>query len=58
MASHIKKHEIATLVVHLPFTANRTSGITDLILGGVVCGVVRFGIDVKKETWRRRGVEI
>jgi hypothetical protein len=29
---------------------HRTSGISGLILGGVLCGGVRFGIDMKKET--------
>jgi hypothetical protein len=50
MASHIKKYEIVTLTVHAPFTAHSTSGISGLILGGVLCSGVRFGIDMKKET--------
>jgi len=44
-----KKYEIVTLAVHAPFTAHRTS-INGLILGGVLCGGVRFSIVMKKET--------
>ena len=39
MASHIKKYEIVTLAVHALFTAHRTSGISGLILCGVLCAV-------------------
>ena len=50
MASHVKKYEIITLAVHAPFTTHRASGISGPILGGVLCGGVPFGIDMKKET--------
>jgi len=36
--------------LHVPFTAHRISGIAGMILDGVLCGDVRFGIDKKKET--------
>jgi hypothetical protein len=54
MASYIKKYEIVTLAVHATFTAH-TSGISGLILGGVLCGGVRFDIDMKKETEEEEG---
>jgi hypothetical protein len=52
MASHTC--EIVTLAVRTPFTTHRTSGISDLIVGGVLCGGVRLGID-KKETEEEEG---
>jgi hypothetical protein len=41
--------------MHVPFTVHRISGICGLIRVGVLCGGVRFGIDIKEETEEEEG---
>jgi hypothetical protein len=48
MASHITKYQIIAVTVHVPLTAHRTSGISGLILRGMLFCGVRFGIDIKE----------